>query len=217
LTALRLACADLDARPLFWTGEDGTRHGYEPAVGEAVAAGLGRPLEWVFLRWADFVPALEAGDCDGILCGQAITPERERRVDFTRPYAVFDEAVLVRAGDPVRGPADLTGRRIGAIVGSTNMALARTFAGAEPVGFDGASDDVFAELLDALRAGEVDAVVDDEPAFLGLADPGLAVAFTCPTRNAWGIAVRKGDPLRGQLDDALGRVDLNALLECWLR
>jgi polar amino acid transport system substrate-binding protein len=184
LTALRLACADLDARPLFWTDEDGTRHGYEPAVGDAAA--LGRPLEWVFLRWADFVPALEAGDCDGILCGQAITPERERRVDFTRPYAVFDEAV-------------------------------RTFAGAEPVGFDGTSDDVFAELLDALRAGEVDAVVDDEPAFLGLADAGLAVAFTCPTGNAWGIAVRKGDPLRGELDDALGRVDLNALRECWLR
>jgi polar amino acid transport system substrate-binding protein len=215
VTALRLGCAALDARPLFWTDEDGSRHGFEPAVGAALAGALGRPLEWVFLRWADFVPALEAGDCDGVLCGQAITPERQERVDFTRPYAVFDEAVLVRAGDVVGSPADLAGRRVGAIAGSTNMALARTFAGAEPVGFDGTGADVFAEMLDALRAGEVDAVVDDEPAFAGLADPGFAVAFTCPTGNAWGIAVRKGDPLRAELDAALKQLDLIGLRACW--
>jgi polar amino acid transport system substrate-binding protein len=162
-------------------------------------------------------PALERGECDAIWCGAAITPQRRRVFAFTRPYAVFDEAVLVRAGDTVVGPDDLHGRRVGAIAESTNMALARTFAGAEPVAFDGTSGDVFAEMLDALRAGTVDAVVDDEPAFLGLRDPTLTVAFSCRTRQRWGAALRPGDDeLREAIDGALARIDLRAVWARWL-
>lgn len=219
---LTLCCAALDARPLFWTETDGTRHGYEPAAAELVAAALGLELAWVFRRWADFLPALERGECDAVWCGQAITPAREERVAFTLPYAMFDEAVVVRACDDVGAPDELAGRRVGAIVGSTNMALAESFLGAETRGFDGTSDDVFAEMLTALRDGEIDAVVDDEPAFLGL-DPSddVRIAFTVPTRNAWGAALRPGrDDLREALDDALGRVtgdgDLRLVWERWL-
>lgn len=219
---LTLCCAALDARPLFWTEPEGTRHGYEPAAADLVAAELGLELAWVFRRWADFLPALERGECDAVWCGQAITPSRRERVAFTRPYATFDEAVVVRACDDVGGPDELAGRRVGAIAGSTNMALAESFPGAETRGFDGTSDDVFAEMLTALRDGEIDAVVDDEPAFLGL-DPsdGVRIAFTVPTRNAWGAALRRGqDDLREALDDALDRVtgsgELRVVWERWL-
>jgi polar amino acid transport system substrate-binding protein len=214
---LTLACAALDARPLFWTEPDGSRHGYEPAVAKLVAGELGLELEWRFERWAGMRPALERGDCDAIWCGAAITPERRRTFAFSRPYALFDESVLVRAGDGIHTAQDLRGRRVGAIAASTNMALAETFTGAQTVAFDGTSEDVLAEMLAALRSGDVDAVVDDEPAFLGLRDPALEVAFTCPTGQRWGAALRHGDDeLRDALDDALARVDLHAAWERWL-
>lgn len=219
---LTLCCAALDARPLFWTERDGARHGYEPAAAELVAAELGLALSWVFRRWADFLPALERGECDAVWCGQAITPARRERVAFTRPYATFDESVVVRACDDVRAPEGLVGRRIGAIAGSTNMALAESFPGAETRSFDGTSDDVFAEMLTALREGEIDAVVDDEPAFLGLGpSDGVRIAFTVPTGNAWGAALRRGqDDLREALDEAVDRVTgggaLRTAWERWL-
>lgn len=219
---LTLCCAGLDARPLFWTDASGRRHGYEPAAAELVAAELGLEVAWVFRRWADFVPTLERGDCDSVWCGQAITPARRERVAFTRPYATFDESVLVRDCDEVTSPGDLAGRRVGAIAGSTNMALAESFPGVETRGFDGTGEDVFAEMLEALRDGEIDAVVDDEPAFLGLgSESGTRIAFTVPTRNAWGAALRRGDNrLREALDAALGRVvedgRLRAVWERWL-
>jgi len=50
---LKLICADLDARPLFWT-EGKTRFGYEPEVAQAIADEMEETLDWVFLRWADF-------------------------------------------------------------------------------------------------------------------------------------------------------------------
>jgi polar amino acid transport system substrate-binding protein len=217
--ALTLCCSDLAAPPLFWTEAGGRRHGYEPAAAAAVAAELGLELRWIFRQWADFARALADGECDGIWCGSAITAEREQRFLYTRPYAVFDESAVVRAGDAVSAPEDLRGRRVGAIAGSTNLALAETFPGAECVSFDGVSDDVFGEMLRALEAGEVDAVVDDDVAFIDIEAtyPGIRVAFTVPTRNRWGCALRLGDgELKQRLDGGIEGADLAATWRRWL-
>jgi polar amino acid transport system substrate-binding protein len=215
---LRLVCIDADAMPLFGKSRDGVREGYEPAAAALVAHTLDRPLEWVFKPWIEMVGAVDAGEGDAIWCGQGITAERRRRVDFTRPYAVFDESLLVRAGAGINSPAELAGKRIGAIAGSTNMALAKTFEGAELVPFGGESDDVFGEMIDALRAGEIDGVVDDDVAFLALADdPDFDIAFTVPTRNEWGVAVSKTrSEMRDTLDQALAEVIRDGrLAACW--
>lgn len=221
---LRLACLDSEAPPLFslWTPEEG-RRGYEPAVAELLAAELGRSLEWVRVPWVDMVPAAQRGDADAVLCGQGITPERQAAMDFTRPYAVFHEGVLVRRGAPIHSAADLVGRRVAAIENSTNMALAQTFAGAVCVPFGAGSDDVYADMLAALRDGEVDAVVDDDVVFvpLGESHPDYELAFVVKTGNRWGISVPKdrGDTLTA-LDGALQRVIADGRLrrawETWL-
>ncbi|HTY28855.1 MAG TPA: transporter substrate-binding domain-containing protein, partial [Mycobacterium sp.] len=120
---LRLACLDAEAPPLFslWTPERG-RTGYEPAVAEALGAELGRRVEWVRVPWVDMIPAVRRGDADAVLCGQGITAERRAQVDFTRPYAIFHEGVLVRRGADIHSPEDLVGRKVAAIENSTNMA-----------------------------------------------------------------------------------------------
>ncbi|GAT81924.1 glutamine-binding protein [Streptomyces sp. F-3] len=206
---LRLACIDSDAPPLFLPADPVRgRRGYEPAVGELIAAELGRPLEWVYLPWAEMLPAVRNHTVDAVLCGQGITEARRRQVDFTRPYAVFHESVLVRRGDPVTSAADLRGRRVAAIAGSTNMALAETFEGAVTVPFGGDCDDVFGDMLAALKSGEVDAVVDDDVVFVPLGEhPDFDLAFTVRTGNRWGIGVAKDRPddLKA-IDAALGRV-----------
>ncbi|MBO9520611.1 MAG: amino acid ABC transporter substrate-binding protein [Nocardioidaceae bacterium] len=209
--ALRLACLDAEAPPLFslWSEEHG-RTGFEPAVAELVGAELGRPVEWVRVPWTAMIPAVQEGRADAVLCGQGITPARQEQVDFTRPYAVFHESVLVRRGSGLRSAEDLTGRRVAAIENSTNMALASTFAGAVTVGFGSSgSDDVYGEMLAALESGEVDAVVDDDVVFvpLGENDPRFEVSFTVRTGNRWGIGVAKDRPgLLTSLDLALARV-----------
>jgi polar amino acid transport system substrate-binding protein len=215
---IRFICIDADAMPLFGKSRGGVREGYEPAAAALVAESLGRPLGWIFKPWVEMVSAVDAGEGDAIWCGQGITAERRRRVDFTRPYAVFDESLMVSAGAGIASPGDLATKRIGAIAGSTNMALAETFEGAELVPFGGDSDDVFGEMIDALHAGEVDGVVDDDVAFLALAEePDLEIAFTVPTRNEWGVAVSKTRPeMRDELDGALGEViEDGRLARCW--
>ncbi|MFI6289014.1 ABC transporter substrate-binding protein [Streptomyces sp. NPDC051018] len=215
-TPLRLACIDSDAPPLFLlTDPVKGRLGYEPAVGELLAAELGRPLEWVCLPWSQMLPAVRRGEADAVLCGQGVTESRLREVDFTRPYAVFHESVLVRRGDPVHTPADLHGRRVAAIAGSTNMTLAKTFEGAVTVSFGGDTDDVFGDMLAALRSGEVDAVVDDDVVFVPLGEhPDFEQAFTVPTGNQWAVGVAKDRPGDlAALDGALARITADGRLE----
>jgi polar amino acid transport system substrate-binding protein len=219
---LRLACLDADAPPLFslWTPQHG-RTGYEPGVAEALGAELDRPVEWVRVPWVDMIPAVQRGDADAVLCGQGITAERRAKVDFTRPYAIFHEGVLVRRGAGIHSAKDLVGRKVAAIENSTNMTLAQTFAGAIPVAFGAGSDDVYADMLAALLAGEVDAVVDDDVVFvpLGATHPDYELAFTVQTANKWGIAVSKDRPdVLAEIDAALGRlIETGALREVWNR
>lgn len=213
---LRLACIDSDAPPLFGLAQpDGSRQGYEPAAAALVAAELGVSLQWVILPWGEMIPAVQQERADVVWCGQGITPERQAQVDFTTPYAIFDESVLVPRGTGRTDAAALRGLRVGAIEASANLALAKTFDGAVPVPFDPASDDVFGDMVQALRRGEVDAVVDDDVVLAPFADdPELEVGFTVPTRNRWGVGVAKDRPdLRDRISAALDTVIADGRLE----
>ena len=219
---IRLACIDSEAPPLFKASPDGvTRTGYEPSAAKLVFDQLGYEIQWVMVPWEDMIPSVLRGDADAVWCGQGITPERSAQVDFTRPYAIFNETLLVRAGDPARKPEDLEGYKIGAIANSTNMKLAETFPGVELVSF-GASDDVFGDMIEATRNGTVDGFVDDDVVTVPLGDePDFDVAFTAQTRNRWGVGVKPGnDELReainGALDAAIADGRLEAVWKEWM-
>ncbi|MGV9864061.1 substrate-binding periplasmic protein [Rhodococcus koreensis] len=223
MTVLRLICVNLESAPLF-TKEtpSAPRVGYEVEVAAAVASHAQHEVQWVFRPWAEMIPALRDGHGDAILCGQGITDERATMVDFTRPYAVFDEAVLVRAGDGITSPENLRGKRVLAIDGSTNMSLAQTFTGSEVIPFAATGEDVLGDLVAALRRHEVDAVVDDEVVLQPLLNSGdLEVAFSVPTQNRWGIALAPGNTeMRELLDSALSSAiaagDLERAWKQWM-
>ena len=101
------------------------------------------------------------------------------------------------------------------------MALAESWPETIRIGFDGASDDVFGDMINALRAGEIDAVVDDEPAFGGLLDQKeFEIAFTVETANRWGAAMHPDSKqLAGAINEALESLktsgELRSIWQTW--
>ncbi len=222
MATLRLACIDSAALPLFDVSKDGvTRDGYEPELAGLVAEVLGLDLEWAFTAWDNMIPMVRSGEADAVWCGQGIIPERQALVDFTQPYAIFNETVLVRAGDPADGPESMSGYRVGAIANSANMKVAKAIPGAEIVEF-GATADVFADMIAALRNGDVDAFVDDDVVMIPLGeDPDFKVAYTAETRNPWGIGVRQGntqllDDINRALDTLRADGRLQSVWQKWM-
>lgn len=217
---LRLATSDLDARPLFWN-EGSERHGYEPEAAAAVAAALGLQLEWVYTDWGGRMDSVVAGESDGVWCGVSITDERREILDFSSPYAYFNESCVVRAGIAASTPTELAGLRIGAAEASTNLEIVRSWPGVEAVAFTDQTHDIFTDLIEATAAGEIDGFVDDEPAMIPLAerDDRLVFAFSVESRRPWGCGVARGNSdLVSALDDAIARCTASGELEAiWQR
>lgn len=190
---LSIIASDFDARPMSYL-QDGQRLGYEPAVARAVGEKLGLKPVWANLPMQDFYSALSNGEHDVVWFNQAITQERRAWADFTRPYGRFDEAVLVLEEGPIYEISDLKGKRLGGLADSTNLALAEQFPDLELVPFPG-SDQVLPEMLDALRTGKIDALVDDALVLLAAEadDPIFRVAFQIPTQHPFGIGVLPGN------------------------
>ncbi|MGB3616094.1 MAG: ABC transporter substrate-binding protein, partial [Elainellaceae cyanobacterium] len=189
-----IAASDFDARPMSYLTPEGTRSGYEPELARILCDRLGLTPVWHNLPMAEFYTCLETGQYDAVWFNQAITPERQKKVTFTQPYGLFDEAVLVRQGSGISSPEDLRGKRVGGLADSTNIALVAEFPEAIAVPYPG-SDKVLPEMLDALRAGEIDALIDDELVLVvAEEDSNLELAFTLPTRAPFAIAVSPADP-----------------------
>ncbi|MEL7332948.1 MAG: ABC transporter substrate-binding protein [Cyanobacteria bacterium J06560_2] len=205
---LNIVASDFDARPMSYLTSEGDRAGYEPELARAVCQHLGLTPVWHNLPMADFYRCLAADNAsshqyDVVWFNQAITPERQQQVRFTQPYGLFDEAVLVKLSSRVSSPADLAGQRVGGLADSTNIALVKDFPGAEAVPYPG-SDKVLPEMLAALRAGEIDALIDDELVLLVAAeeDPSLRLAFSLPTKARFAIGVAKDQLLLQEKLDA---------------
>ena len=218
---LTIGASDFDARPMTYV-ENGQRLGYEPDVARAVCAKLGLEPVWLNLPMMDFYKTLQAEKCDVIWFNQAITKDRLSHSRFTRPYGIFNEAIIVRADGNIQAAADLQGLKLGGLADSTNLELGEQFAGVELVPFPG-SDRVLPEMLAALRAEKIDALVDDELVLITAAeaDPTLRIAFTVETQHQFAIALRpEADALLTALNQVLDQLEadgtLQTLWEQWI-
>lgn len=193
---LNIVASDFDARPMSYLTPNGARTGYEPELARIVCQRLSLTPVWHNLPMADFYTSLETSSTenpfDVVWFNQAITPKRQQSVNFTKPYGLFDEAVMVKANSALSSLSDLAGKRVGGLADSTNIVLVEDFPGAKAVPYPG-SDKVLPEMLAALRAEQIDALIDDELVLLVAAaeDPMLRVAFSLPTQVPFAIGVSK--------------------------
>jgi ABC-type amino acid transport substrate-binding protein len=82
--------------------EDGKIIGVEADLARVLGAELGRPVQFVELDWEDQIPALTEGRTDIIMSGMSITPARQLRITFAKPYLVTGQMALVRREDAYR-------------------------------------------------------------------------------------------------------------------
>ncbi|MDW4497939.1 transporter substrate-binding domain-containing protein [Sulfitobacter sp. D35] len=97
----------------------------------------------------------------------SVTPARRERMDFTRPIQRSPYSIFTRAGNgqSIFGLDDLDGRRVGVAQNNIALAMMEARAGVDTVVLEGA-----AELIDALRAGQVDAIIYSSLTTQGLAE-----------------------------------------------
>lgn len=182
----------LDYPPFGSSSASGTPEGFDVDVAAAMAKALGVKLTVVPTTPANRIPTLQTGKADVVLCTMDPTNERSKTVVFSTPYVVGGQVLLSKKGSGINGAADLSGKTVAVIKGSTNIAALQA---ANPNATAQAFDDESAAVL-AVQQGKVDAMVDYSP-FLGYEvkqDPSLQVTSQSVVPLEYeGIAMKQGD------------------------
>ena len=134
--------------------------------------------------------ALNAGQCDVAASAMTITEDREQNLDFTDGYYDSKQSLLVPTGSDIQSIDDLDGKKVGVQQGTTGKSYAEENAdGAKIVTFP--SD---AEMFQAIKAGQVQALLQDLPVNLDHTKDGkFKLVETYDTDEEYGFAIKKGN------------------------
>jgi polar amino acid transport system substrate-binding protein len=139
--------------PLFSYADDKLQPtGSDVDTAKQLAQDLGVQLEIVSVTNAARVPTLQANRADVVVADLSITPERQKVIDFSIPYAVISIIVGGPKSMQIKDYPDLNGKRIGLTRATVNDTLTTQLAkGAEIVRYE---DD--ATLITSMVTGQVD-------------------------------------------------------------
>ncbi len=207
------ADAEGGAPYVFYDPEDpGKLVGFEVEIVAEIAARLGVKPELRQKAWESLIPALNRGDSDLVINGIELTGVRLREAAFTRPYYLFQQQLTVRADETrIRSRQDLSGLRVGTLIGSLAQELLGQVPGVRTVTYPGVL-----EPYEDLAAGRIDAVFLDLPiaAYYAGNNPRLKPAGPPEGEGFYAVAVRRSEPeLLAAVDGALAGMMLDGTLK----
>ena len=206
--------------PYFEDNDPSNGKGFESAVAYAIADRLGfsrSEVEWTVVPFnSSYAPGPKKFDFD--VNQISITPAREKAVSFSIPYYTANQAVLVTEDSgigEISGLDELQDLKIGVQVGTTSLdAVEEEIDPSTPPRVYDNSNDV----VQALKQGQVDAVVVDLPTAIYLRDvevPNSAVAgqFEAPGGDQWGALLARDSDLTKCVNAALESMKDDGTLE----
>jgi polar amino acid transport system substrate-binding protein len=176
--------------PPFEEGKAGNYTGFDVELMEAIGENIGRPVEFQDTSFDTIFLDLAQGKFDVVASASTITDEREKTVDFSNPYYISEQAILVKEGSDVDSVAALSGVKVGVQQGTTGQEFVSEEVDAAEVRPYPQGPDA----VNAVKSGAVDAVVMDIPVAENAvsAGGGLEVSSAIPTDEEYGFAVKQG-------------------------
>lgn len=149
--------------PFEMTNKRGQIIGFEVDLLKAMSKAMGVKLELVSTGLDGIIPALLTDKFDMIGSGLTLTPERNLRVNFSQPFIVVGQTLLIRKelADKIKTYKDLNSAqyRLTSKIGTTGeMVSQKLMAKAQYHGYDNEQEAV----LDVVN-GKADAFVYDSP------------------------------------------------------
>ncbi|MFP5357755.1 MAG: transporter substrate-binding domain-containing protein [Gammaproteobacteria bacterium] len=183
--------------PFEMRDKKGNIIGFDVDLARLMARTLGVKLTLVNTQWDGIIPALLTDKFDLLMSGMTITPERNLQVNFTDPYIIIGQTVLLhrRHEGKITRHDQLDDPRytVATKLGTTGDIAARKFMPRARL----KAYETEADAAQDVRQGRADAFVYDLPynAVYLAQNPDALVHLSTPfTQEALGWAVRKGDP-----------------------
>ncbi|WP_063001179.1 glutamate ABC transporter substrate-binding protein [Nocardia mikamii] len=172
----------------------GTLAGFDVDVAAEIARDLfgdPRRIEYRILGSADRERALQDHSVDVVVKTMTITCDRRQRVDFSTTYLMSHQRVLAVKGSGITSMADLAGKRVCAVGGTTSLDRIRHIQPTAAI----MTVPTWADCLVVLQQRQVDAISTDDALLAGLAaqDPYADVVGPALSDEPYGVGVPKGN------------------------
>lgn len=206
------------AVPIYGTSD--YAYGYDVMVAQKLADELGMTLEIHKVDWSSIVLGMNSGDYDVIIAGMGYTQERENAVDFTEPYYIRDNVLVVKKDSKFASATCLDDFK-GAAATTQIGTIWESYVPQIPDVNQLTYFETTSEAIMAVNTGAADCAILDEPTAMSatVSNSDLTYikleegkGFTVPEGQSLNvcIAVKEGDSeLQGKLDEALKKIGWN--------
>jgi polar amino acid transport system substrate-binding protein len=190
--------------PFEYKAESGNFEGFEVDIVNEAAKRAGMTTDIADYGFQALFAGVTSGRIDVAISSITITPERLKSLSFTQPYYDSDMGVATKKDSDIKGVADLKGKTVGVLSGSTGETWTKEHQQENGIA-DIKGYDTQQQLLLDLDAGRVDAAVSDIPGmeYSFKKMTGLVVKERIKTGEQYGLMMTKDHPLLGKLNDAL--------------
>ena len=168
--------------------------GFDIAIAKELAKDMGlkeNQVKFVEAVTANRIPFLTDDKADLMISTFTITDERKQQIDFSRPYYVAGQSVMVKKDNTtIKGVDDLAGKNVCAQSGSTSEAAIQQKVPTAHL----LSLQVLSACVQAMKDGRVDAVSTDDIQLAGfaIADKDVKMVGGQFTVEPYGIGIKKG-------------------------
>ncbi len=202
-----------DYEPFEYVDESGNYVGFDIELMEEVAARLDMEIEWQDIAFDGLIGSLQSDKIDAIIAAMSATPEREEQVDFTKPYFIGADAIIVAEGSgiEINKNEDMDGYRVGVQSGTIQEEWIDTNIDAEVSRYERAEQ----AIMD-LKSGRIDVVAMDYYAASSfMAQGGLELGLKTEfSGEHMAIAVKEGNTeLRDQIDAVVAELQAEGFVE----
>lgn len=181
--------------PMGFRDEDNELVGFDIDYARAAAEYMGVEVKFQPIDWKTKENELSSDRIDLIWNGYTITPEREEKVDFTKPYLENDQVVVVLEDSEIEGLEDLAGEVVGLQALSSAMDALESHPIFDEIGeITEFADNVLA--LSDLKSGRVEAVVIDEVVinyYMSKEEDTFRLLDESLAPEQYGVGVKKGN------------------------
>ena len=185
-------CTDPTFPPMELTSTSGAITGFDVDMASALAPTFGESAKALKTAFPGLIAALNAKKCNAVISGIFVTPDRLKQAGAAG-YMETHRVFIVKAGNP-----------------KDYLKTLKAKIGFNLQGYPGDNDAVAQVIL-----GRADVVLtqDTSFAFQAKAHPGkIAVAYTFPQKDTFGVYYRKGDPLGPKIAAGLKTLKSNGTL-----
>ncbi len=184
--------------------------GFDADLGKAVLEEAGYKMNFEHVGWENMLLQTEQGDADLAIAGISITDERKETYDFSSPYFVSTQMILVPEDSEVESVADLEDKTVGVQISTTGDIEASRIFGEN-------SDQIkkYEQVplaIMGMKTGDVDAVIVDnvvaQEYMKTNPDEGIKGVYDNESfeEEFYGFMFPKGSEIVGELDEALQTV-----------